>query len=323
MNEMEWSGVLVWLEQDGQTVTELSLELLYKAKELARQAKEKVYGIMVRRGEGPLGPIQTLPLDGLFLYDTAEIKPTFREERALLECIQEVRPSIVLVGGTLEGRVLASRAAVSCRSGVTADCTELQLDKEGLLQQTRPAFGGDVMADIVTPQTRPQFSTVRQGIFPKLQWEGDQICPCVRRRLEEPEERDVLLAVEERQKKMGIEDASVLVVAGRGVKKKEDLELLEKLAHRLGGALASSRALVEKGWMRPDQQIGLSGKTVAPDLLITCGVSGSVQFRTGIRRAKCIVAINHDPEAGIFTVAHHSICCDLYQIVPQLLQRLE
>lgn len=319
MDKEQWSGILVWLEYCGQGWTELSLELLSKAKQLAEQTGEKIYGAAVvnKAAEEDL----MLPVETLFLYEIPGPFHACAYEKALLDCIRKIHPSIVLAGGTLESRALISRVAIACRSGVTADCTELQINEDGLLLQTRPAFGGDIMANILTPEKRPQFATVRKGIFPEFSWKNSGRPLCIIQKMKAPD--DCLLSSEPAIQQVGIEKARILVAAGRGVRQKEDLHMLEQLAQRLGGSLASSRALVEKGWISPDRQIGLSGKTVAPELLITCGVSGSVQFMTGIRRASCVIAINSDPEAPIFDVADYSLCGDIYEVIPQLLEKLE
>ena len=319
MNREEWSGILVWLEIHDRQWTELSLELLSKARQLSSQSGEKVYGAAVVDQPGEELPM--LPLAGLFLYEITGPFQACAYEKALTDCIEQLRPAIVLAGGTPEGRALISRTAAACGSGVTADCTELQCSEDGLLLQTRPAFGGDVMADILTPERRPQFSTVRKGVFPILPWEIREPCPCIRKKTDATGDR--LLAFAPAAEQAGIDRARVLIAAGRGIRRKEDLQMLQQLADRLGGTLASSRALVEKGWMPPQRQIGLSGRSVAPELLITCGISGSVQFLTGIRRAACVIAINSDPEAPIFSVADHAICADLYEVVAQLMQKLE
>jgi electron transfer flavoprotein alpha subunit len=234
-----------------------------------------------------------------------------------------VKPSIVLIGGTIEGRTIAPRLAVEYRSGLTADCTKLDIDEAGHLIQTRPAFGGNIMASIITETARPQFATVRQGIYEK---------PARLETAEVPVEffdfsvtgrKIKLLGTEKIINKNNLTDQKVLVVAGNGVKRKEDLEMLRDLADLLGGRLASSRALVEKGWMTPGDQIGLSGSAVCPKCMITCGVSGSVQFMAGMKTTPNIIAINTDANAAIFDIAHYPICADLYEIIPELLNILK
>ena len=265
-------------------------------------------------------------VDEVFVYDQPELK-YFRIEpyTAVLEdFIRTVQPSSVLVGGTSTGRSLAPRAAARFRTGLTADCTRLDISSSTDLDQIRPAYGGNIMAHINTPRHRPQFATVRYKIFsipPKEAPKGKI------RRCSVPAEKlrsaiEILKMTEKKQEK-GIEEAEVLVVAGRGIKKQEDLALLQELAELLNGKLASTRAVVEAGWINPRNQIGLSGRTVKPKLIITCGVSGAIQFVAGMDSSETIIAINTDENAPIFKVAHIGIKGDLYKIVPNLIEQIK
>ena len=261
-------------------------------------------------------------VDEVFVYDQPELK-YFRIEpyTAVLEdFIRTVQPSSVLVGGTSTGRSPAARF----RTGLTADCTRLDISSSTDLDQIRPAYGGNIMAHINTPRHRPQFATVRYKIFsipPKEAPKGKI------RRCSVPAEKlrssiEILKMTEKKQEK-GIEEAEVLVVAGRGIKKQEDLALLQELAELLNGKLASTRAVVEAGWINPRNQIGLSGRTVKPKLIITCGVSGAIQFVAGMDSSETIIAINTDENAPIFKVAHIGIKGDLYKIVPNLIEQIK
>lgn len=319
-----WSGILVYIECRRGNVHPVVRELLAEAGRLAGKLGEEVYGAAVGRGlEEVPGQLAGCPLARLCLYETEDEYSPLHYEKIMAECIEEVRPSIVLIGGTQEGRALAPRLAVAFESGLTADCTSLDIEEDGCLVQVRPAFGGNVMASIVTRHTRPQFATVRPGIM-EASWGTSAKAPEILRICVPPaDDRFRILEVEKKEAPDGITDAKVLVVAGRGVKKKEDLGMLEELAELLGGRLASSRALVEKGWMPPQCQIGLSGSTVSPEYMITCGVSGTVQFMAGMRHTKNIVAVNTDPDARIFEIAHYPVCGDLYEIVPAMIERLK
>jgi len=186
--------------------------------------------------------------------------------------------------------------------------------------QSRPAFGGNIMADIVTQFTRPQFATVRPGVMQKAEKDHRIVTEYITEKIEKTRKEIEVISSKAEAVEKGIADEKILVVAGRGVKKKEDLDMLRELAELLGGTLASSRALVEKGWMLPKEQIGLSGNTVSPDYMITCGVSGTVQFMAGMKHTKNIIAINEDPKARIFEIAHYPIVGDLYEIVPELIR---
>ena len=264
--------------------------------------------------------------DEVYVYED----PAFGEFRiepyanALEDFINAVHPSSVLVGGTVNGRSLAPRVAARFRTGLTADCTVLDMSPSTDLDQIRPAYGGNIMAHINTPRHRPQFATVRYKIFSAPHKEAPH--GRVVRRTLAPEalvSKIEILAREQKSAEKGIEEAEVLVVCGRGVRRPEDIAMLKELAGLLGGEIASTRAVVEAGWIDAKRQIGLSGRTVKPKLIITCGVSGAIQFVAGMSGAETIVAINSDPKASIFKVAHIALVGDVYTIVPELIARIK
>ena len=322
-----WRGIAVVAELSGNAVHPVTWELLGKARELADKTGQKVFCLMFGSS---LDALSRQPLaygaDEVYCYDHPELR-YFRIEpyTAVLEdFIRKVKPCAVLIGGTVTGRSLAPRAAARFRTGLTADCTKLDIAETTDLDQIRPAYGGNIMAHINTPRHRPQFATVRYKIFsiPEKRERVGHVYACT---LPEAALRsDIqILEVREKPREVGIEDAEVIVAAGRGIKKAEDLAMLEELATLLNGRLASTRALVEAGWTDPRQQIGLSGRTVKPHLLIACGVSGAIQFVAGMNGAEHIVAINSDESAPIFKVAHVGIVGDLYQVVPALIDRIK
>lgn len=315
--------ILVCLETNKNRLHSSSFELIGKALELTKPCGGNVYGIVIGGNtEHLLEDLHGLPLQQVYICQTCHTYDTQECAETVVECVRQIDPSVLLIAGTCFGRSVAPRIAVACRTGLTADCTELERTQDGGLIQIRPAFGGDIMAKIVTDHTRPQMATVRPGVM----------LPCVREENRMPELYTLnrkadgcvrLLEVRPLKLEAGIAAQKVLVAVGRGIKKKEDLVMLEHLAELMGGSLACSRALVVKGFLPHEKQIGLSGATVSPDMLLTCGISGSVQFQAGIRRAKTIIAINSDPEARIFDLAHIPVCGDLYEIVPKLIERLE
>lgn len=320
----QWTGILVYVECYKGKVMPVSLELIGEARRLAAKAGGKVYGVAI--GEKPEEIREELKdsfLDEAYLWEASDEYLPIAYERIMTECINTIRPSVVLIGGTREGRALAPRIAVEFRTGLTADCTSLEIDDDGNLMQARPAFGGNIMAEILTKDRRPQLATVRPGVMPKRPGIPGKHTVFYMKKWDGPDETVTIEAVKEQSQDDSIAGQKILVAAGRGVKKKEDLEMLRELAHLLGGELACSRALVEKGWMSPSRQIGLSGSTVSPDYLITCGVSGTVQFMAGMKTAKNIIAINSDPDARIFEIAHYPVCADLYEVVPDLIERLK
>lgn len=314
-----WRGILVCLEWEQSQFHSVSYELLGEARRLAKISHEPVYAVGVGQGiHKGANLLEYCGAQKVILCETSLVCQSQSYADIFEHYIRELKPSSVLVGGTLEGRALAPRLAVRFRTGLTADCTKLEMNSDGGLIQIRPAFGGNLMAKIVTETSRPQFATVRSGVM--------------KREMDAQEKSQIRLDADERihgslkvytekilESEGKITEAKLLVVAGRGVKKREDLALLRHLAEALGGQLASSRALVEKGWMQPAQQIGLSGNTVAPDYMITFGVSGTVQFMAGMKGTRHIIAVNTDPEARIFQIAHDPICGDLYEVVPKLM----
>jgi electron transfer flavoprotein alpha subunit len=232
----------------------------------------------------------------------------------------ERKPNIILFGATHTGRDLAPRIARRMSLGLTADCTELTIDAtDKLLLQTRPAFGGNIMATIACPNTRPQMATVRPGIMKELDADpkrkGEIIDVPVH--LDKKDVLSTILEVVKECKAVAkLEEAQIIVSGGRGVGGADGFQALRKLAAELGGEVGGSRVAVEKGWITQDHQVGQTGKTVRPEVYIACGISGSIQHRAGMQNSKIIVAINKDPDATIFKVADYGIVGDLHEIVP-------
>jgi len=314
-------GILVFLETDIYGIKEVSLEMIGKAMELAGETG-KIYGAAVgddvQALESALSErLSGYPLEKLFLYEKRGCFEAAAWESAFTDCVTRTNPDILLIGGTRKGRYFAGRVAVRFRTGVTADCTGLRIGQDELIQ-TRPAFGGNIMADIVTDHSLPRIATVREGIFKAPEAGKPRKIPVFKGEVAGSEGVE-LISETPIPRERGIVGQQVLVACGRGVRKKEDIAMMRKLAEEVGGELASSRALVEKGWMPQSRQIGLSGNVVSPKLLITCGISGTIQFQTGMRTAKNIIAVNTDAEAPIFNIAHHPIRADLYDVVPGLL----
>ena len=322
-----WRGIAVVAEIEEGNVHPVTFELIGKARELAAKVNYPVYCLMIGSDiSSKAAGLLEYGADEVFVYDRPELK-YFRIEpyTAVLEdFIRRVQPSSVLVGGTSTGRSLAPRAAARFRTGLTADCTCLDISETTDLDQIRPAYGGNIMAHINTPRHRPQFATVRYKIFsipPKSAPKGKiHQCDIAPEKLISAIE---ILNMKEKEQEKGIEEAEVLVVAGRGIKKQDDLSMLQELAGLLNGRLASTRAVVEAGWIDARNQIWLSGRTVKPKLIITCGVSGAIQFVAGMNSAETIIAINTDENAPIFKVAHIGIRGDLYKIVPGLIEQIK
>lgn len=328
IDKSQWKGIAVVAEIEEGEIHPVTFELLGKAKELAAKVNYPVYCLMIGSGIDNAGTILDYGADEVFVYDQEELK-YFRIEpyaAAVEDFINKVHPSSVLVGGTPAGRSLAPRVAARFRTGLTADCTKLDISENTDLDQIRPAYGGNIMAHINTPRHRPQFATVRYKIFsiPEKNPDhtGKKIHSCILP-AESLKSGIEITKTQWKSQEKGIEEAEVLVVAGRGVKKAEDIAMLQELADLLGGKVASTRAVVEAGWVDAKCQIGLSGRTVKPKLLITCGVSGAIQFVAGMNSSEKIIAINTDENAPIFNVAHIGLKGDLYKIVPELIRQIK
>jgi len=328
VDKSAWRGIAVIAEVEAGAIHPVSFELLGKAKELAGKISQPVYAFLLGADVTPLAErLAEYGADEVHVYDQEELRH-FRIEpytAAAEDFIRKVKPSAILVGGTPAGRSLAPRLAARFRTGLTADCTKLDISETTDLDQIRPAYGGNIMAHINTPRHRPQFATVRYKIFSIPPKTANPAARIVSTTL--PAEKLAsgieVLQAELKERVRGIEDAEVIVAAGRGVRKPEDLAMLQELADLLDGRLASTRALVEAGWTDARCQIGLSGRTVKPKLIITCGVSGAIQFVAGMNGSEKIIAINSDPEAPIFNVAHIGIRGDLYKIVPELIAKIK
>lgn len=323
-----WKGVAVYIDHVAGDIHPVSFELIGKARALAQKINHPVHAIFVGHGIAEAAEkIRHYGVDEVFVYDEPALEDFRIEPYAACfeDYIKNYKPSIVLVGGTTIGRSLAPRLAARFRTGLTADCTVLDVQENTDLDQIRPAFGGNIMAHIHTPDNRPQFATVRYKIFDapeKIESPSGIITRCA---MDESllKSQIEVIEVHGKEKTIGIEDAEVIIVAGSAFKKQEDLQLVYKLAEKLDAKVASTRPLIEKGWMDPKLQIGLSGRTVRPKLIITCGVSGSVQFVAGMKGSEQIMAINIDPEAAIFKNAHYAIVGDVYDVLPKLIERIE
>jgi electron transfer flavoprotein alpha subunit len=305
--------ILALLQSHAGGVHPISLELAGAARRLAAGRGLETAGLFIT-GECGAAAREQLAGCGLgevHLYEDRRFRPFVPELHtvALLHCVGKLRPGILLVGATPEGRSLAPLAAVPLETGVTADCTELALDGEGLLVQTRPAFGGSLMARIITPDARPQIATVRYGIFRGGEAAGSaRLLPADPGAL--PAART--LAMELDAAATGNGEADRILALGGGIRAREDIGFFQELGESIGAELMCSRLLVERGWFPQSRQIGLSGRCIAPRVLITLGVSGSVQFMAGIQGAQKICALNTDPAAPILRIADLPLVCDLY-----------
>ena len=328
VDKSKWKGITVYVDHVGGRIHPVTFELIGKARELAAKINHPVYALFIGKDiEDKAEEILHYGVDKVFVADDPALESFNIETYANVfsRFVNKVQPTALLVGATPVGRQLAPRVASRFKTGLTADCTILDMQKDTDLVQIRPAFGGNIMAEIHTPRTRPQMATVRYKIMeaPKRQAEATGEIEKLEVKPEALKTNIEVLSVTAKPKETSIENADVLVVAGRGVKKKEDLAQLKELADLLGGEVACTRPLVEAGWMDAKHQIGLSGRTVRPKLIITCGVSGAIQFVAGMDHSNLIFAINSDPKASIFKVANYAVIGDLYEIVPALIARIK
>ena len=328
VDKTKWSDILVFAEQSEGSLHPVCLELIGEAQRLAEGKDQKVKAVILgEQVEACARELRHYGVDEVHVYEGEELS-FFRADAfaaCVEDCIKKTKPSVVLVGATALGRSLAPRLSTRFRTGLTADCTQLELKANTDLVQIRPAFGGNIMAQIVTPNTRPQFATVRYKVMEAPKRMEEEKGEVLRQRMPKAvqDSRVKLVSTEPVPKAANISDAEILVVAGRGLQQKEDLELVRELAGLLGGEYAVTRPLAEKGWESNARQIGLSGRTVRPKLIITFGVSGAIQFTAGMDQAEHIIAVNSDQDAPIFKLAHVCIVSDLYEVLPQMISKLK
>ncbi|HQQ40960.1 MAG TPA: electron transfer flavoprotein subunit alpha [Clostridia bacterium] len=327
LDKSAWRGVAVFAEMRGGALHPVTLELLGKARELAAVTGEPVYAVLIGGGASGLAPeLLHVGADKAYVYDD----PVFERfmvspfAAAFYDFIQKVKPSSILVGATSLGRSLAPKVAARCDAGLTADCTVLEMKQNTDLVQIRPAFGGNIMAQIVTPNTRPQFCTARYKIFSTRERSETTKVEIVNMPVTDAmrQSKTTVITIKEKPKETDISEADAIVACGRGFTKEADLAMAKELAELLHAQMAGTRPMIEAGWLDPKRQIGLSGRTVKPKLLIALGISGSVQFAAGMKGSERIVAVNKDPNASVFEFAHVGLVGDLYEVVPRLIERI-
>ncbi|MGA7144558.1 MAG: electron transfer flavoprotein subunit alpha/FixB family protein [Desulfobacterales bacterium] len=326
------NGVWVFIENDSGTVADISYELLGKGRELADRLGSELACLIIGHQISDTAPeLIAYGADKVYVADDSQLTHylTLPYARIAVDLIKEFRPSILLIGATSIGRDLAPRIASNVRTGLTADCTDLQIGEykfgkktwKEILLQIRPAFGGNVIATIVTPETRPQMATVREGVFNRhpadsfRRGQVVQLNPVLT-------DQDMILKVVERvkaEKKVNLKSAKIIVSGGMGVGSKENFEIIHELAGVLGGQVGASRAAVDAGFIGREHQVGQTGTTVRPNLYLACGISGAIQHRAGIQESNRIVAINTDLHAPIFSIAQYGIIGDLNEVIPKMI----
>ena len=341
MNLEEYKGVFVYAQQVDNVLSGISFELLGKAKDLAKDLNTNVTAVLVGSDvKGLCDKLAEYGADRVIVVDDPELK-AYRTEpytHALASVINEYKPEIMLVGATAIGRDLCPRVSARVATGLTADCTVLEIgdfplnpmpgreQKHNQLLMTRPAFGGNTIATIACPNHRPQMATVRPGVMKALEKDASKTG--------EVKVLDVALSaadmnveildeVKETKKSVDITEAKVLVSGGRGIGSAKGFDMLRECAAELGGEVASSRSCVDAGWIESDRQVGQTGKTVRPELYIACGISGAIQHVAGMENSEFVVSINKNDTAAIFSVSDLGVVGDVNVIIPKLTEALK
>lgn len=322
----QYKDVWVFAEQKEGIIQSVVYELLGKGKELAAKLGVNLCAVYLGESiaEEQLSQLYHRGAELVYVVQSAKLKHYLSEpySNILAQLIQEYKPEIVLCGATSLGRSLIPRVAAAIKTGLTADCTGLDIDPEKrLLLQTRPAFGGNIMATIICPQHRPQMATVRHKVMTEAAPEPSHRGKMVKKYIPEDKiiSRTKLIdIVKESEPTINITEANIIVSGGRGLQGPDNFKLLRDLALVLGGAIGASRAAVDSDWIPYSHQVGQTGKTVCPKIYIACGISGQIQHLAGMQSSEIIVAINKDPQAPIFNVATYGIVGDIFEIIPVL-----
>lgn len=328
-----YSGVWVFAEQRKGVLNNAALELLGCASELAKALGEKLCAVLLGDTKQKLDKsakqLITFGAQKIYLAEDKNLKnyTTTPYAKVIIELVNEQKPSIILFSATHIGRDLAPRIARNLGVGLTADCTQLTIDDETRhMLQTRPAFGGNVMATIISPKTRPQLATVRPGVMTALKPDKKRKGEIIKFKTKLSKKdlmTQLIKYVSESHEHVNLQDAKVIVAGGRGLGSEKGFKQLQKLAEVIGGEVAGTRVTVENGWLTQDRQVGQTGQVVKPELYIACGISGAIQHKAGMQDARVIIAINKDPDAAIFEIADYSLIGDLHEIVPAITNALK
>lgn len=327
------NNVLVFCEVNNKKISRVSLELISKARELADTLKVKVEALIIGYNIGNLSDEAiAYGVDEVFICEDSKLEDYLNlpYTEVAVKLIQETQPQICLVGASVTGRDLAPRIASKLKCGLTADCTNLvigdyqdkNIEYQNLLYQIRPAFGGNIIATIVNPETSPQMATVREGVMKLAEPDSSRKGNVTKFSPELDISLFVVSVIEKsiKEKTVNLLGAPIIVSGGYGLNNREGFNLLKEFADTIGGVIGASRAAVDAGWIGHDHQVGQTGVTVRPKLYIACGISGAIQHAAGMSQSKVIIAINKDPEAPIFSLAHYGIVGDLFDVLPKMIK---
>lgn len=329
MNKADFNGVWVFAEQREGQLQKVSLELLGEGRKIADKLGSKLTALLIgNKVQNLVEDLSRHGADEVLVVDAPELEhyTTDGYTKAICELANAKKPNIIFIGATFIGRDLGPRVAARLETGLTADCTSLDVDVEsGDLLATRPAFGGNLMATIVCPDHRPQMATVRPGVFEKLPLgENDATVENIEIKFNSNDIRTkIVKIIKEHKDIVDISEANVLVAGGRGIGSEENFKMLKELAEVMNGSIAASRAAVEKGWVDKDYQVGQTGKTVRPNIYVACGISGAIQHAAGMQDSDMIIAINKDANAPIMKIADYAIVGDVNKVVPEFIAQLK
>ncbi|SUY31741.1 electron transfer flavoprotein subunit alpha/FixB family protein [Clostridium perfringens] len=329
MNKADFNGVWVFAEQREGQLQKVSLELLGEGRKIADKLGSKLTALLIgNKVQNLVEDLSRHGADEVLVVDAPELEhyTTDGYTKAICELANAKKPNIIFIGATFIGRDLGPRVAARLETGLTADCTSLDVDVEsGDLLATRPAFGGNLMATIVCPDHRPQMATVRPGVFEKLPLgENDATVENIEIKFNSNDIRTKIVEIiKEHKDIVDISEANVLVAGGRGIGSEENFKMLKELAEVMNGSIAASRAAVEKGWVDKDYQVGQTGKTVRPNIYVACGISGAIQHAAGMQNSDMIIAINKDANAPIMKIADYAIVGDVNKVVPEFIAQLK
>ena len=333
MDKSQYKNVYVFVEQRDGVVQNVALELLGKARELADALHEQVIALLLGKGvKDKADELIAAGADVVLSIEADELAQYTTEPyaQAITQVIHERKPSILLIGATSIGRDLGPRLSARIGTGLTADCTGLDISEDGDLLMTRPAFGGHLMATIICPRFRPCMATVRPGVMKKNVFDQAKAdaCEIVKPSFQLSESdlnTEVVEVVKAAKKLVDLIGADYIVSVGRGISKDVEggIKLAEELADVLGGVVGGSRATIDSGWLSADHQVGQTGKTVHPKVYIALGISGAIQHKAGMQDSECIIAVNKNDTAPIFEIADYGICGDLFKVTPMLIEAIK
>lgn len=324
-----YSGVWVFGEQRDGKIAEVVLELIGIGRELADKRGSKLSVVLLGSDMDETAKLLAqYPVDTVMVYDHPSLKDYDAERycRILSNVVRENKPEIMLAGATTTGRSFMSGVAINVYTGLTADCTGLEIGDDGLLHQTRPAYGGNIMATILCPYSRPQMATVRHKVFPISSKRTEGLAEIINCEVKEQllsSKSEIIDFIEDVEENVNLVDANIIVSGGRGIGNPENFSILRDFAKEIGAALGASRAAVDAGWVPYSHQVGQTGKTVCPTIYIACGISGAVQHLAGMSSSDTIIAINKDKDAPIFQYADYGFVGDALEVLPELVKKIK